>query len=149
VSTQVVEAVGKTTNGKGLSSIAFAGPDLYLAEGGVVSSIPSAATCTGGCTASPTAITATGPTAIASQGTDTLYVADTPGSISKILRFTISTQTEVSVGSAGTNPDGTTSSFLFASALSLDPAGNLYVGDDTSGGAQILQGREWKIAPTP
>ena len=140
---QTVEAFGGTSDGKGVTGIAFAGSDLYLAQrGGFVTRIGSA-----GGKAVLTPITgAPSPTAITSDGVDVLYVADTPTIDSTIIRYTVSTNTQDIHATMGMFPDLTTTTFKFISGLSLDPAGNLYIGDDPSSGIQVLQGHIWTIA---
>lgn len=143
VTSQVVTTIGKTSDGRGAFGFAFVGADLYLAESGAVTVIRNAETCGGTCVAEPVGISAIGPMAIASDGANLLYIVETPNTISSILRFTISTGTEIVFATAS----DTGTPFNSATGLMLDAAGNLFVGDDPSGGVQILQGHIWKVAP--
>ncbi len=144
--TQLVEQVGQTSDGKGVTGIAFASSTLYLAQrGGFVTKIalPGGA----GVKAVLTPITgAPSPTAITSDGTDVLFIADTPTIDSTIIRYTVSTNTQDIYATMGMFPDLTTTTFKFVSGLSLDPTGNLFIGDDPSSGVQVLQGHIWTIA---
>lgn len=139
---QTVVSVGQSSDGRGISGLAFAGSDLYLAEGGAVTKIGPA----GGKAVAVTGIIAGAPTAIASDGVDVLYIAETPTIDSTVLRYTISTNTNDILATSGRFPDLTITTFKFVSGLGLDTAGNLYIGDDPSDGVQVLQGHIWSIA---
>jgi hypothetical protein len=146
---QTVQAIGKTSDGRGVSALAFAGQDLYLAQGGAVTRIAAATACVS-CTAGASAIAATAPTALASDGINTIYIADTPpGGATNVLRYTISTNTQIIYANTGVLPNLTTVPFQFATGLALDPTNNLFVGDDPTAGAQILQGHVWKVVFVP
>jgi hypothetical protein len=86
-----------------------------------------------------------GPTGIATDGIDTIYVAAS----NAILRYTISTQTQVLFANSGQMLDGTIVPFAIPSgqttAVVLDPLGNLWVGDDITGGLTRMNGRLWLI----
>ena len=143
---QTATTVAKTSDGRGLSAMALVGGDLYLAEGGAVTVVPNIGLCAGACVAEPTASSATSPTALAANpATHTLYVAETPASTSTVLRLHIDTGVE-DVLATGSD---TGTAFRNVTGLSLDGGGNLYVGDDPTAGAQILQGHIYKVAPTP
>ncbi len=145
---------------KGVEGLAVAngpaGQALYLAElGGGVTRINLTGPTAGGqaiefspvnlpITVIPTAITST------ADGT-TLFVADTPplglvaGATSSVLRYTIATDTKITFATTGLFPGGTTTLFVGVSGLSIDPSGNLFIGDDPTAGVQVLQGHIWKI----
>lgn len=141
VSTQTVQAFGKSRDGRGVRSLAFAGPNLYLAERAAVTSIGPA-----GGTALPTPIVVKAPTALTNDGADVLYVADTDSLTrqSTIIRYTISTGAQVLYAAGGVLPDGQSVSFLNATALTV-ASHTLFVGDDPSGGATMAQGRVWSM----
>lgn len=143
VISQVLTTIGKTSDGRSAFGIAFIGADLCLAESGAVMVIRNAETCGDTSVAEPVGISAIGLTVIASDGANLLYIAETSNTLSSILRFTISTGTEVVFATAS----NTGTPFNSATGLMLDAAGNLFVGDDPSGGMQILQGHIWKVAP--
>jgi hypothetical protein len=131
--TQLVQTVATTSDGRGLSALAFVGPDLYAAEG-----------CSA-CKAVATTSSAAAPTALASDGKSVLYIAETPAIDSTVLRFNVATGAEITFSNTGVFPDGTTTSYKFVTGLSVDNAGNLFVGDDPSDGAQIIQGHVWRV----
>ena len=139
---QLVQTVATTSDGRGMSALAFVGSDLYAAEGGAVTKVANAGACSA-CKAVPTTSTALAPTALASDGTN-LYISDTPGIDSTILRFTIATGAEITFSNTGVFPDGTTTSYKFVTGLSV-ANGSLFVGDDPTDGAQIIQGHVWKV----
>lgn len=146
---QAVQPVGKTSDGRGVSGLAFVGGTLYIAESGAVAKIAGAANCAGGCAAGAvTSIAVTAPMAIAAGG-GYLYVADQVNDVndaSTILRFSTPTACPTGITDIYATKAGT-ASFQFVSSLGLDAAGNLYVGDDPTGGVQILQGHIWQVAP--
>jgi hypothetical protein len=87
-----------------------------------------------------------GALAITSDGLGVLYVSETPASTSSVLRYRIATGAEdVAIGNA-VLADGRSVALQFATALGLDPAGNLYVGDDPTEGEQALQEHVWTAA---
>ncbi len=136
---------------KGVSGLAFAGNDLYLAEGAAVTKIGPA----GGKAAAVTGIigdplAGLGPTAITSDGNNTVFFADTPlaNGVSTIKRYTVSTNTQEIYSTTGIFPDLRPTPFFFVAGLALDPTGNLFTGDDITAGAGIGQGRIWKASIT-
>ncbi len=132
---------GQSSDGRGIAGLAFAGSDLYLAEGAAIAKISG-----GGKAIIVSEIIAQAPTAIMSLGTDTLFIADTPVLDSTILRYTISTGINDIYATMGRNPDLTTIPFKGVSGLGTDPVGNIYIGDDPTEGVQVLQGHAWSIA---
>ena len=142
--TQLVQTVATTSDGRGLSALAFVGPDLYAAEGGAVTKVANAASCSA-CKAVATTSSAVAPTALASDGKSVLYIAETPAIDSTVLRFNVATGAEITFSNTGVFPDGTTTSYKFVTGLSVDNTGNLFVGDDPTDGAQIIQGHVWKV----
>ncbi|MBI4491495.1 MAG: hypothetical protein HY690_01725, partial [Chloroflexi bacterium] len=145
-SSPTVQTIGKTSDGRGVSAFALVGNDLYLAQRAAVTEIANAVGCASSCPTSATGITATAPTAITSDGSGTLYVADSPGAVSTILRYTVGTQTQEVYATTGSLPNGSTVAFQFATALALDAPGNLFIGDDPSDGTQVFKGHVWKAA---
>jgi sugar lactone lactonase YvrE len=142
--TQLVQTAATTSDGRGLSALAFVGPDLYAAEGGAVTKVANAASCSA-CKAVATTSSAAAPTALASDGKSVLYIAETPAIDSAVLRFNVATGAEITFSNTGVFPDGTTTSYKFVTGLSVDNAGNLFVGDDPTDGAQIIQGHVWRV----
>lgn len=136
---QKEEKFGKTSDGRTVYGFAFIGSDLYVAEQTAVTKI------VGGIAVS-TAITATVPTAITSDGSNWLFVADTPVENSNILRYSASTNIQDIYANEGMLQDGTTAPFKFVSGLALDPMGTLFVSDDLTNGATAMQGRIWNVA---
>jgi hypothetical protein len=106
-----------------------------------VTAIANVTSCSGGCTAGAVGIAATAPTALTSDRAGTLYIAD--GGIN-VLRFVPSTGQQVVIANTGLVA-GTATTFAGVTALGLDGAGTLMVGDDPTGGAQTLQGHLWQV----
>jgi hypothetical protein len=138
-----LETVGSTSDTKGVQGIAFIDNNLYLAQSVAVTVIKNAAACSG-CTAEATPIKADGPSALASDGHSVLYVADTPVNSSVVRRYTIATSAEDILANAGAVQGGASTPLMFASSLSVDQAGVVYVGDDPNE-AQGGQGRVWAV----
>src|SRR5262249_22286698 len=136
---QTVEAVGRTSDGRGAAGMTFVNSDLYLAEGGAVTRIALATSCTGACIAATTAIQSAAPTGIVADAKNrgVIYVADTsPAGDSSILRFTLATSTQVVLATSGVN-GASTVPFHLVFALSSNPnTGALFISDDPTGGAQ-------------
>jgi hypothetical protein len=138
--------IGRTTDGRGVSGLAVAGGSLYIAEGTAVTLMRDAATCRP-CITEVTDISSTAPTAIANFGDDVLYVAETPGVDSTVLRFTVSSGAEDVYATTG-NDGAVSTAFKFVSGLWTDPGtGDLYVGDDPADGAQVFRGHLWLVPP--
>ncbi len=130
---QTVATFGQSFDGRGISGLAFAGSDLYLAEKAAVTRI------TGGGNAVPTFIDALAPTAIVSDGVNWIFVADTPIANTNILRYGLSPNTRDIYANIGVLPDGTTKPFQFVSGLAVDSMANLYIGDEY---CQNLRGKD-------
>ncbi len=142
---QAVQAVGVSSDARSVGAITFIGPDLYLAEGAAVTKILNAPACLGACVGAPTAVSATAPTAIVSDGVDVLFVAETPVRDSTILQHTVSTGAEVVFATNGIDARGALVAFQNVNVLTFDPAGNLYIDDDPSAGAGFETARIWQI----
>jgi hypothetical protein len=143
---QNVESIGSSSDGRRVLNLAFVGNDLYLAETAAISRIlgTTSNACTGGCKAASLGINVAVPAALTSDGVDTLFLADATSAY----RYTLSTAT-LDVYSTGGTYNGSILGFSNISGLGLDPAGNLYVGDDPSAGAQIGQGHVWQAPVVP
>ena len=150
---QSVQSVGKSPNGHPMRAMAFFGPDLYLASADALSVIPNAASpsCTGGCNA---IVIADGFTGVPHVGLtidgSSVYFA-VAGNVNQVWRFSLLNKSFVLVAGDGTDRTGNiAASFAFAGAktnlLNLDTAGNLWIGDDPSGGAAVGAGRIWTIS---
>jgi hypothetical protein len=169
VETQIVQTIGKSITGKRVFGMVFVNSDLYLAEADGVGVIRNATACQSGCAAvRVAAFPSKESTAIASDGGDTLYVTQPPnlvysGSISGGTASVLASSGQLEPGQPFPISVYPTSncvdvlcpfSFLSGqnSALGVDPAGTLYVGDDpgatvTSGFPWNLRGRIWSVAP--
>ncbi len=160
--TQTVESVGNTPQGHAARAFAFIGSDLYIASVDALSVIRNATStsCTGGCNAVVIADGFAGlsHTGITSDGVNALYFAvagstQTPGG-SQIWRYTPSNALFSFVSSGGVDRNGAhASSFSFTAAktnlLTLDAAGNLWIGDDPSNTGATDAGRLWTINAGP
>jgi hypothetical protein len=157
-STQTVESVGNTPQGHAARAFAFVGDDLYIASVDALSVIHNAtsASCTGGCNAVTIAdgFSGVAHTGVTSDNVNALYFAvagppQTPG-MSQVWRYTPSNAFFTFVSSGGTDRTGANaSSFSFAASktnlLTLDAAGNLWIGDDPSNTGAAGAGRLWTI----
>lgn len=166
---QFTEVVGRTSDGRGVrGGMAFicgahtGTCDLYIGEvgGNGVSVIPDAQGCNpfgfGGCQATVTAITTNAPGGLTSDGTQFLFVGDSPLSgVGTVLRYNVDTDTQDIVSSkvptySATYPIGhTQSTYTSVTGIAIDSSGNLFVGDDPTVGAALPppvgQGKLWKI----
>jgi hypothetical protein len=157
-STQTVESVGNTPQGHAARAFAFVGNDLYIASVDALSVIHDAISesCTGGCNAVTIADGFAGEshTGITSDGVNAVYFAvagpaQNPGN-SQVWRYTPSNALFTFVSSGGDDRNGANaSSFSFAASktnlLTLDAAGNLWIGDDPSNTGVVGAGRLWTI----
>ena len=153
---QTVESVGNTPQGHAARAFAFVGNDLYIASVDALSVIRNAASvsCTGGCNAVTIAdgFASESHTGMTSDRVSAVYFAvagSTPGS-SQIWRYTPSNALFTFVSSGGVDKNGAhASSFSFAASktnlLTLDAAGNLWIGDDPSNTGATGAGRLWTI----
>jgi hypothetical protein len=150
-----VQSVGVTSDGRGANGIAFAnasdgslGASLYIAEGGGISEIADATTCTGACAATMTAIVpqtlvngkliAWETVDVVAAGPDTLYVAKWAphdfGPKTTIVKYTISTGSAVDHSTSYVAPDGKLQPWTSVTDLALNPAGGLFVSHDPTNG---------------
>ena len=154
--TQVVQSVGNTPQGHPARAFAFVGNALFIASVDAFSVILNAtsASCTGGCNA--VALTDGFPgvvhSGMTSNGTDAVYfsVAAPFTGGNQVWRYSLSTGLYTFVSQGGVDKNGANASnFSFDSAktnlLALDPSGNLWIGDDTSGTGATGAGRLWSI----
>jgi hypothetical protein len=140
---QIVESVGGTFNGRTMRSMAFLGPDLYLATDQGLDVIRNATACinnSGGCGNAvrvQDGFSGSTHVSVTTDGAGKVYFA--VNGTGSVYRYTPidSRVVPVSIG------------FLFVgghtNALSLDPFGNLWVGDDPTDGAFNFSGRLWRI----
>jgi hypothetical protein len=145
-----LETLGQTLDGQhGVTGVAFVGNDLYLAEAAAVTRLANASSCTGGCVPQATSMQVAVPAAMAADKAGVVYVVDTPetpGSISVIRRYRPSSGSQDVLANSG-DLNGTSTSFLMSEAVSVDPSGNVLLGDDPTGGTGVGQGRLWKVTP--
>jgi hypothetical protein len=140
---QTVESVGGTFNGRTMRSMAFLGPDLYLATDQGLDVIRNVANCinnTGGC----------GNAVRVQDGfAGSTHVAVTTDGAGKVYFALNGTGTVYRYTPIDGRVAPVSNGFLFVgghtNALSLDPFGNLWVGDDPSDGAFNFSGRLWRI----
>lgn len=124
--------------------------DLYIGDNKGVDLLTNVATCAPGACTSLLALNIRGPKGFATDGKDKIYLASPPppgvgGSTTNVDVWSVSTGLVSTYASSGVNPDATQSPFAFAFSLTLDPAGNLYVGDNPSALAPPNGlGRVWK-----
>jgi hypothetical protein len=150
--TQVVQNVGRSPNGRPVRALAFVGSDLYIASSDSLSVIKNAtaATCTGGCNAVALADGLSGQdhVGLATDGINRVYEAVNG---SGVVRYSIASNSTSVVSNSGLSPttqEAVSYSFVagHSNLLFLDRLGNLWVGDDTSGGATANAGRVWYIS---
>jgi len=151
--TQVVQSVGNTPNGHPARALAFIGNDLYVASIDALSVIFNAtsASCTGGCNAVPIADGFQGipHVGLASDGVGSIYFA--VSSYNQVWRYAPSTGLYAFIAQGGADRNGNNASaFSFVSSkcnlLTLDTAGNLWIGDDTSNATLVGAGRLWTVS---
>ncbi len=148
---QTVQSVGTSPNGRPTRSLAFVGPDLYLATSDGLSVISNAIakTCTGGCNAVRISDGFSGAdhVGLTTDGINRLYMSINGQGV---FRFTINPQSTTLISTGGTNPGGVFETFAFVGGhtnmLFLDRLGNLWVGDDTGDGRLNFQGRLFYIS---
>ena len=153
--TQTVQSVGKTPNGRTVRSIAFAGNNLFIGSSDTLSVINGATnqvTCQGGCNAVPLidGFSGTAHVGVASDGGDGIYFA-VAGGVDQVWHYTQTTGAFVLVATGGADRTGANAaSFQFVDAksnmLNLDPLGNLWIGDDTSSATLPGAGRIWLVS---
>lgn len=165
---QFTEIVGRTSDGRGVrGGMAFvcgtkaSTCDLYIGEfgGNGVTVIPDAQGCNpfgfGGCAALPTSITTNLPGGLISDGNRMIYVGDSPRTnTGTILRYNVVTDQQDIISSKVpayqiTYPvPATQTTYTGITGIALDPAGNLYVGDDPTLGAVApprFMGKVWSL----
>jgi hypothetical protein len=89
------------------------------------------------------------PAAMAADKAGVLYVVDTPeasGVVSVVRRYRPSSGSQDVLANSG-NLNGTSTSFMFSAAVSVDASGSVLVGDDPTNGTGLGQGRLWKVTP--
>jgi hypothetical protein len=169
VSQQSTEIVGRTSDGRGVrGGLTFvcgakaSTCDLYIGEfgGNGVTVIPDARGCNpfgfGGCAAMPTSITTNNPGGLTSDGTQFIFVGDSPLTNSgTILRYNVDTDVQDVISShVPAHPvifpvAQTQTTYAGIAGIAVSPNGDLYVGDDPTLN-QIApppqQGKLWKIA---
>ena len=128
-------------------------PDLVLAQRTSVSVILNAETCQGtvfGCPAMQTSVQVSSPMGAYTQSfptpnPDVIYVTDSPGTTSQVVRYTISTNTQDSYSNFGVRPDSSQTQYSFAFSVTQGPDGAMYLGDDPTAGASSFAGRLWRV----
>src|SRR5690606_11473889 len=137
-----VQAVGTSSNGGGVRSLAFVGNDLYLAESTGVTRLAAVDTCTGTCTAAAVAGTSVAaPLSLAANATH-LYI----GNAAAVYRFNLSTSVQELFGDTGTATvlgNAVTPPLINVTSLALDGTA-LYGADDPNGGDN-LKARVWRM----
>jgi hypothetical protein len=151
--TQVVQSVGSTPNGHFGRALAFLGNDLYIGSIDAFSVIHNAtsAACSGGCGATVIAdgFPGTPHVSVTSDGIGAVYFG--VSSYNQVWRYTPSTGLFAFIAQGGADRNGNNASpFSFVAAkcnlLTLDPTGNLWIGDDTSNATTVSAGRLWTIS---
>ena len=174
ISQQTVESgIAKSSDGMRMRSITFAcwsalnakrapgaqgcstadpAPDLVMAQKNTVTVVLNAETCQtapGGCTTLATPIKVLTPMGLRTdpKNPDVIYVSDSPGTTSQILRYTISTNIQDSYANFGVLDDGSATQLSFAFSVGFGPDHAMYVGDDPTAGATAFNGRYFHVAP--
>jgi hypothetical protein len=75
-----------------------------------------------------------------------IYISDSPGAVTQIVRYHINTDTQDSYSNFGTFADGTTRQYSFGFSVIQAPDGTMYMGDDPSAGANAFNGNMWRVA---
>src|SRR5262249_14676473 len=150
--TQVVQSVGGTPNGRPVRALVFVGNDLYIGDSDSLSVIKNAtsAACTGGCNAVPVADGFGGQehVGLATDRINRVYMAVNG---TGVIRYSIASNSTSVVSTSGMSPiTQAPVSYAFVAGhsnlLLLDRLGNLWIGDDTSGGTTNNTGRLWYIS---
>jgi hypothetical protein len=77
---------------------------------------------------------------------NTIYITDSPGATSQIIRYTINKDTQDSYSNFGVFLDGTTAQYSFGFSPTQSPDGRMFLGDDPSAGASSGNGHIWTVA---
>ena len=148
---QIVQSVGGTPNGRPSRGFTFVGPDLYIADQDSLSVIKNAVapTCLGGCNAVPIpdGFAGTPHLGVSNDGLGNLYLSING---SGVWRYTIGSGRMTLVSTGGSDPNtGNPLTFAFVAGhtnlVQVDAAGNLWIGDDSSDGLFNFSGRIWEI----
>src|SRR5438445_13247366 len=75
-----------------------------------------------------------------------IYISDSPGAITQVLRYTINKDTQDSFSNFGLFADGSQRQYSFGFSPTEAPDGTMYLGDDPSAGANAFNGNIWRIA---
>ena len=140
-STQTVETVGGTPNGRPIRAIAFLGPDLYVATDQSLAVVRNVATCinnAGGCGNALVVndgFAGSAHVGLTTDGAGKVYFS----ARGSVFRYTPADQRVVDIANGFLFVDGHTNS------LTIDGFGNLWIGDDPSDGAFNFSGRLWRI----
>jgi hypothetical protein len=157
---------GGTTGRPSCAQLATAGnptPDLVLAQKAKVTVLLDAQTCAGvavdpasgaptvqpACVAVDTPLRVLTPMGAYTEpgNPDVIYITDSPGTVSQVVRYTISKDTQDSYSNFGVLPDGTVVQYAFAFSPTRGADGSMYLGDDPSAGAAANAGRLWRLPP--
>ena len=139
--TQTVESVGATPNGRSMRSMAFLGADLYIATDQGLSVVHNAAACIGNKGGCGNAVliqdgfAGAAHVAVTTDGAGKVYFSVAAA----VYRYTPADGRVVPVSTGFALVGGHTN------MLSLDPFGNLWIGDDTTDGAANFTGRLWRV----
>lgn len=152
-STQVAQKIGTTPNGRPVRALAFVGQDLYIATSQNLAVIQNAtaATCTGGCNATPLADGFGGleHVGLATDGINRIYVGVVGAGV---IRYTIKAVASTTVVSTSGLSPATQALMPYSfvaghtNLIYLDRLGNLWIGDAASGSTAVNSGRLWYIS---
>ena len=139
--TQTVESVGTTPNGRSMRAMAFLGADLYIGTDQGLSVVRNAAACVGNKGGCGNAV------AVQDGFAGVAHVAVTTDGASKVYLSVAATVYRYSPADGRVVPISTGFAFVggHTNTLSLDPFGNLWIGDDTTDGAANFTGRLWRV----
>ncbi|MGA7409689.1 MAG: hypothetical protein WBW33_04340 [Bryobacteraceae bacterium] len=138
--TQTVESVGTTPNGRSMRAMAFLGADLYIATDQGLSVVRSAAACIGnkgGCGNAVTVqdgLAGSAHVAVTTDGASKVYFS----AGATVCRYTPADARVVPVSAGFAFADGHTNT------LTLDPFGDLWIGDDPY--EVNFSGRLWRVS---
>jgi hypothetical protein len=77
---------------------------------------------------------------------NTVYISDSPGATTQIVRYTINKDTQDSYSNFGVFPDGSMAQYSFGFSPTQSPDGRMFLGDDPSAGATSFNGHIWMVA---